>query len=462
MKNTALLFNEKHSCYDAQAEAMRLAILARPDTLAPSGDGVVYYVAADGDDAANGRTPQTAWRSIARVGAATLAFGDVVLFERGGVYRGRLNLTTGVSYGAYGEGEKPRIYGSPRDYADESLWAATDTPHVWKLDVSDLVGDIGNVIFDEGVACASVGKTLTFDLHKDFDFYHDEANGALYLYLAAGNPGALYDSIELAPYGMILHGPRDVTDVVIENLCIKYGGCHGIQFHTEVFRVAIRGCEIGYIGGSMQPNTDPYVRFGNGIEFIDRCADVMIEDNWVYQCYDAGLTHQSNNPAGFYVEDFIMRRNLVEYCNYNIEYFFKTEICGYRNHLYEGNVLRFAGYGFGTQQRIGSDDSRTAAINGWNRGFPCENFVIRDNVFDTSHRYLIVCPYFDNVRGPHMEHNTYIQHNGAASSVAYLYDRFAGREAETAVLLRADDAETMRESVLQMDKSPRESIFYTI
>ncbi len=455
--NTAILYNKQSSSYDAQAETMRQSILNLKDTVKAASGKTTYYVSPTGNDNADGKSPATAWRTPARIDKATLQSGDAVLFARGGVYRGKFTLRSGVSYGAYGSGPKPAIYGSPRNYADASLWKKSSAANVWQLDVSDLTGDIGNIIFDHGVECASPGKRLSNKLTKDFQFYHDKTKGIIYLYLSKGNPGSVYKDIEVAPYGMILGGLMNMSDITIENLCIKYGGCHGIQFKTGAKNITIRGCEIGYMGGSMQG--DLKVRFGNGIEILNQCNNILLENNWVYQCYDAGLTHQAGTSQGAGVYGFTMRNNLVEYCPYNIEYFFGGSN-GYNDVLFEGNVLRFAGYGFGTEGRIGSDDSRVGAINGWNDPIPSKNFVIRNNVLDTSYRYLMVAPYTDGVKGPKMEGNTWIQHKDTKSAVGYMYDEgLTGADRVAPKTLAAGSLATMKTSVAVMDATAKSVLF---
>ena len=105
---------------DAAAEARRQAILSAEDALEVSGQ--TYYVSNDGDDAADGRTPETAWRTLARAGAAALRPGDGVRFRRGDLFRGQLIARPGVGYGAYGAGDKPRLYAWDFDLADPELW----------------------------------------------------------------------------------------------------------------------------------------------------------------------------------------------------------------------------------------------------------------------------------------------------------------------------------------------------
>ena len=176
--NTALLYNAQHSSYDEKAEQRRQEILAMPDTVKPSETGKTYYISYKGNDQNDGLSAEKAWRSSARLGmvADTLNEGDVVLFERGGLYRGAFVLTSGVTYGAYGEGCKPNIYGSQRDYAFPELWTASKEEGVWEMRVDNL-NDIGNIVFNHGEKCGT--KKLKNKLMKNGDFYHDTDNAIL-------------------------------------------------------------------------------------------------------------------------------------------------------------------------------------------------------------------------------------------------------------------------------------------
>jgi len=90
---------------------------AREDLIRPF-SGTAYYVdCTDGDDAADGTSPASAWRSIARANSATLTPGDALLFRRGTVCSGALQPqgsgTDGapITLGAYGRGPWPVIDG---------------------------------------------------------------------------------------------------------------------------------------------------------------------------------------------------------------------------------------------------------------------------------------------------------------------------------------------------------------
>ncbi len=113
-------------------------VIASGQSFAEPLRAATYHVAADGDDAHDGLSPQKAWRSLDRVNAADLKPGDKVLFKRGDQWRGQLLPRSGseagpVTYGAYGEGEKPALLGSvarnrPAEWQDEgnNIWSTIE------------------------------------------------------------------------------------------------------------------------------------------------------------------------------------------------------------------------------------------------------------------------------------------------------------------------------------------------
>lgn len=79
-----------------------------------------YHVSPNGNDAANGTSPGTAWRTVDRVNQHTYQYqpGDRILFERGGTFRGEIiggmsGTASGfITIGAYGTGARPIVKGS--------------------------------------------------------------------------------------------------------------------------------------------------------------------------------------------------------------------------------------------------------------------------------------------------------------------------------------------------------------
>ena len=116
--------NEIIKSFDELADRRREEIRSSPDAL--SFTGIAYYVSNDGNDENDGLTPIKPWKTLEKVSSAPLNYGDAVLFKRGDLFRGKVMTKSGVSYGAYGSGEKPRLYGFDYDLADEDLWEIYD------------------------------------------------------------------------------------------------------------------------------------------------------------------------------------------------------------------------------------------------------------------------------------------------------------------------------------------------
>jgi len=381
------------------------AIRATPNRDVPT-DAKAYYVSErHGDDAADGRSPETAWRTSARLNKeGKLAVGSWVLFERGGVYRGTVSASPGCTYTAYGKGAKPCIYGSPENGADPSKWVRTESPKIWACRIGHR--DVGTLVFDDGeahaikVVCRTDKKTgkktnlktgRPFESYRDIDqdlhFWHDYyegGSGCVYLY-SEENPGRRFKSIEfnVRCCGVSIGGP----DVTIDNLCVKYVGIHGIGAGTcKHLRVA--NCEFAWIGGSIQMEDgfgrDYPTRFGNAVEVYGGCDDYSVVNCYIRQVYDAGVTVQvtTNNRAD--QKNVLFRGNVIEHCNYSIEYFLipyngKADIPNtMENVLFEYNLMFDAGYGF-CEQRPDRNDS--AHIKSWGAivGNRAKNFVIRKN-----------------------------------------------------------------------------------
>lgn len=91
-----------------------------------AGFSAIYYVSNTGNDSNTGLSAESAWKTLAKVNQMGQNPGDQVLFERGGVYTGLLNVgqsgTAGspITFGAYGSGENPKLSG----FATLSSWTS--------------------------------------------------------------------------------------------------------------------------------------------------------------------------------------------------------------------------------------------------------------------------------------------------------------------------------------------------
>ena len=98
---------------------------------------VTYYISSTGNDNSNGISTSTPWRTISKVNSRTLVAGDVILFERGGTYRGSLYInqsgttTSPITISTYGSGNLPVFLGSQLT----SNWIVHQG-NIWKTQVS--------------------------------------------------------------------------------------------------------------------------------------------------------------------------------------------------------------------------------------------------------------------------------------------------------------------------------------
>ncbi len=401
--------------------------------------GKSYYVAADGDDANDGLSPESPWKTLQRVkDAAELTAGDGVFFKRGETFRGELTAKEGVTYSAYGNGTKPLLTASSRNYADPSLWKETDEPNVWVF-AEPLHRDIGSIVFDDEYTPRKVylsveadGKHLDYrakrefysyhDLSEDMTFFHEnkETNETneervysdnLYFRCEKGNPGTLAKSIEMAPKTAVI---RAVNNVHIDNLCIAWTN-FGVASGNSC-GLTVTNCEFKWIGGCIQKGPLLYnpartfvTPYGNGIEIYGEAVDFTVDNCYFWQVYDAAVTHQrgSHGDNPIHNKNVKYINNVMEDCVYSVEIFLGESALGNRsnnNTLVANNILRKGG-GFGHDAR--PDRGVTALIRNGRIIKNTTDYIVKNNIFDRSRESIIstandddggnMAQYFDNI-----------------------------------------------------------------
>jgi parallel beta-helix repeat protein len=113
--------------------------------------GITYYVSAGGNDANNGTSETTAWKSLAKVNASMASFtpGTNILFRRGDVFYGTLTITASgnasasVTFGAYGTGSEPVISGSARI----PVWTL-ESGNIYRASCDSISGRIYNLLYN--------------------------------------------------------------------------------------------------------------------------------------------------------------------------------------------------------------------------------------------------------------------------------------------------------------------------
>lgn len=376
------------------ADSIRSSIINSPTNILVQ--GTAYYVSNRGNDNNDGLSPETAWATLDKVNSACLNGvnrndqrwnnnnfpefiwasnhgdecavlnpGDAVFFERGGVWRGILCTVSGVTYSAYGEGEKPQIYGSPENGSGVEKWSLVEgTENVWLY--YKKIQDCGGILLNEDTTAT---KQLAFwyqneyyrvnddpdceefnlsdfevynvTMLEDLRFFNDiryekysesllyGSWGNLYLRCDAGNPGEIYSSIEFFTgnddWNQGTIAAQD--NCVIDNLCVKFGVA-GIQAQGK-HDVTIQNCEVGWIGGMI----GGFDASGLGLDYaisVGQCGDGILIggknnraiNNYVYQVFDWAITIEGylmgdENTKGFNDElrnNCEISSNLIEDC----------------------------------------------------------------------------------------------------------------------------------------------------
>jgi len=261
--------------------------------------GTHYYVSRAGNDTQNGHSTETAWQTIARVNQQNLVPGDTVLFRRGDTWRETLYLEQSgsdeqwIMYGAYGEGEKPRILGSEQalewTHVTGNIWqSATHLQNPYSGGYS-----YGEVFFEHNDSRVSWGRQRDFDisyanLEREYDWAWSDSR--LYVF-AATNPSQRYFAVE-APQrdGSIRFANIDNTNddplenIAIDNLDLRYAmrwGIYGGYNEVEASGIRITSNHIGYIG----------VKGGASAYCISNWrSDMLIQNNSIHDCGRRGVS----------------------------------------------------------------------------------------------------------------------------------------------------------------------------
>lgn len=421
--------NENDAVLLADVEKHKLEILNAATDISFS--GTAYYVSNSGKDENDGKSPDTAWATLAKVNEArndgTLEYGDAVLFERGGLWRGHLMCAWGVTYSAYGEGEKPRIYGSSENGTGSKKWKLyyeNDGVKIWKF-YHDIT-EVSNVVFNGGEEFAPridaffngqkwvvsmedhadfiVENALVDDMTCAHIFPCDEArykkemeewgaadtlrmdtSGTLYLRCDRGNPGKLFQDIEFQTdcfFGELhnslvtLYGSN-----VVDNLCIKYGLMNGIvsymtdpgDLHDKDHNV-IRNCEIGWVGGCYRYlNNYDWGAMDCGETMVITSSHNVVRNNYLYQAHDGGIVSEIlQSEFDWYApdtpcsQDNFFEGNIVEKAQtlvFMLPWVNGGKYVQFKDFVFKNNYFLYAGYNWSMDPRVFDNTKNPVHVN---------------------------------------------------------------------------------------------------
>ena len=398
--------------WQQKANDMKTAVLSSPNPEHSAFAGTCYYVSVDGSDDNDGKSPERPVATLKKIETLGLKPGDAVLFRRGDLFRHdhALAAQNGVTYSAWGKGPKPTLCGSLQNYADPALWKETQYSGIWKC--TKPLHNVGLITFDHDprmigkydVICGTMvppilemGPRGNFDfkcepplqLRNDLEFWTDDDARCLYL-RSTKNPGSRFQRIEIAPDNHCIR-VLDKTGVVVDNLHITMFGRNGISGQHGVRDLEVKNCIIDYVGGSIlwkKWKNRHNVRFGNAVEVFGSCQGYRVHDNWIYQIYDTGITHQANNLTQSRIihENVEYWNNLIEYCFWSIEYYNVRNKYGITRNIYvHDNFCRFGGEGWGCPLR----KEVTPMYSFAHRAEETSNYRTEKNIFQFSEGFII-------------------------------------------------------------------------
>ncbi|MBQ0083642.1 MAG: hypothetical protein KBS52_02605 [Clostridiales bacterium] len=351
-------------------------------------EGTKYYVSNSGNDENDGKSPKNAWATLEKVNLCReLKKGDLVLFERGGVYRGYVSPQSGVTYAAYGEGPKPQIRASIDGKAD-CTWEKTEYENVWKRTPNEkqIQKDMGFVLLKkDGEEICCVQKTKMSALKENYQFVfagttlkEGKRDFCVYLYYDGGNPGEVFDEIDLPSQNSVFdEGNIYIEDVHLNNLALLYGT--GPFWPGDCKDISVTYCECRWSGGFADEAGG--TRYGGGGGCWGSC-DVFIWDHClIYQQWDSGVSPQFKGPHDGIVnfKDLQVTNCMFKGVKWPLEYWLDqgtTEEDKIEGMIFNYNMCRDGDKGFNTNRGDAS------YIKSWGYQNTCYNCEIMHNVFD--------------------------------------------------------------------------------
>ena len=330
------------------------------------GAGEVRYLAANGDDANDGKSPATAWRTVERLNSG-LPAGGTALLRCGDVFYGMVMVAGGLDcthrtvVTSFGSGPKPVISCTKNLRDDPAIWQAHSTGYnQWYVDLTNpsnytgLVSDNANPGFLLVDGEVKPWKRFSrHDVNAQWDFAGED--GRLYVH-STNNPALLAHDIRVS---VNVHGMRLFSHTVVSNLAVRATGAHGMYAgysRTPTVDMRISGCSFENIGGSeLVPygNGKLRVRYGNGIEFGSNCEDSIVERCDFRGVYDVAYTMQGSCKDGTGWINVHARDCLMVDCSQAFEIWCKGAPpgAGFKRCSFTGNRTVNVGGGWGALTR---------------------------------------------------------------------------------------------------------------
>jgi hypothetical protein len=375
----------------------------------------VYYVSSTNGNDKNPGTLAAPRKTIHSVLKASKENLDIRLC-RGDVFFENISGLKNSKISAYGKGARPVICGF-KVLKDVNQWSYNASRNCWMLDLKEAsnfagfkTNDADSLAAWNDIGCIYVPKVDTIighivkriDLLKNNgDIFVDSAflknqlhkNSFRYLYYKGSDP-RLLGHICLP---VRAHGVSSMTNCDIQDIAVMGFAMHGM---CGLRGCTVSNCRLDVIGGSVQIGANPWVRFGNGIEFWSGTYDTVVEDCVISRTYDCGTTIQTNGNITNVQKNITFTHNVIYHCRQAFEHFLNPKdksLLNYDNCHFTGNICIDNGW-----NDFDSPEARDAQILSY------ENL---EKTLDISKNIFFGANYFCGFRKP----------DGMTNNTVYIY-----------------------------------------
>ncbi|MBN2613244.1 MAG: T9SS type A sorting domain-containing protein [Bacteroidales bacterium] len=273
-----------------------------------------FYLSNDGDNEANGNTPQTAWKDLSKFNSLNLLPGDSVFFRAGDTWRDVLKINESgaqgsyIYFGRYGDGKNPRIVGSEKAID----WTLTSTPNVWQTatPLTNFSDDYyGGRLFFEVDDTTYYGDYKVYndltELVNEFDY---TVNGTTHYVYSLTDPDIAYDAVEVTQREQCV-SYNFSSYIVFDGLDVRYskrqGYFEGYPSPRGVTNLVWKNLFVGFIGAKGSGSAYGITAFASNI-LIENCT---FQDNGRRAI---SINTYSDNPGGRRIENIIIRNNVFK------------------------------------------------------------------------------------------------------------------------------------------------------
>lgn len=284
--------------------------------------GEEYYISSSiGNDNNDGLSESTPWRTISKLNNQPLIPGDKILFKSSDSWRlpldSYINFKSGnesdyITYTSYGKGDKPLFLGSVVTIKSE--WRLLDRFNKYWVYTNIYPYEVGNIILNTNQVAIKKSTINDVRYGNSGDYYYKHQYPPIVYIKSPTNPTQYYNTIEIVLSKSIFYlGSNNYT--IIDGIALKNGAYLGIEMNGG-HDIIIRNTDISYIGGGLS-NTPP-VRWGNAIQSWNAGYNILVENNNIWEIWDAALTTQGGigNKS-----NVVFRNNQVWNSVYCFEYF---------------------------------------------------------------------------------------------------------------------------------------------